>query len=126
MASNLRLGPGPVFAYEWLTRSRRWQAYALRVLFVLALLLGLGMVYRSSVRNSTLTPRQQMAEAGEAFFITMAITQLAMILLAAPAATAGAICLDKARGDARPRDGHGPLRRRGRSWGSSGPGWSRS
>ena len=95
----MRLGPGPVFAFEWLTRSRRWQGYALRVLFVLALLAGLGLIWRSTTQqNQYLTTRQQMVQAGEAFFTTMRITQLALVLLAAPAATAGAICLDKSRG----------------------------
>jgi ABC-type transport system involved in multi-copper enzyme maturation permease subunit len=95
----MRLGPGPVFVFEWLTRSRRWQGYALRGLFVLALLAGLGLIWRSTYQqNQYLTTRQQMVQAGESFFFTMTITQLALVLLAAPAATAGAICLDKARG----------------------------
>jgi ABC-type transport system involved in multi-copper enzyme maturation permease subunit len=93
-----RMGLGPVFAYEWLTRSRRWQAYALRGLFVLSLLVGLWLVWQSAMSNVTLTPRQQLVQAGESFFYTMTITQLALVLLAAPASTAGAICLDKARG----------------------------
>jgi ABC-type transport system involved in multi-copper enzyme maturation permease subunit len=41
MATRGWPGPGPVFAYEWLTASRRWQGYALRSLLVLLLLLGL-------------------------------------------------------------------------------------
>ena len=90
-------GLGPVFAFEWLTRSRRWQSYAVRGLFVVALLMGLALVWRSSA-NTALTTRQQLVQAGESFFYTMTITQLALVLLAAPAATAGAICLDKARG----------------------------
>jgi ABC-type transport system involved in multi-copper enzyme maturation permease subunit len=93
-----RFGLGPVFAYEWLTRSRRWQAYALRGLFVVALFAGLGMVWQSSQANRFLTTRQQLVQAGQNFFFTLTITQLALVLLAAPAATAGAICLDKARG----------------------------
>ena len=39
-----------------------------------------------------------MAELGEWFFQAVIGTQLTLVLLAAPAATAGAICLDKARG----------------------------
>ena len=89
---------GPVFAYEWLTRSRRWQGFAIRALFVLALLIGLALSWQSSMRNSTLTSRQQLVQAGESFFYTLTIVQVALVLLAAPAATAGAICLDKARG----------------------------
>ena len=93
-----RLSPGPVFAFEWLTRSRRWQNYAIRGLFVLALLGCLGMVWRSATGRTNLTTRQQLVEAGQQFFTTMVVTQLSLVLLAAPAATAGAICLDKARG----------------------------
>ena len=36
---------GPVFAYEWLTASRRWQGYALRSLLVLLLFLGLSAAW---------------------------------------------------------------------------------
>ena len=93
-----RSGLGPVFAYEWLTRSRRWQAYALRVLFVVGLLAGLWAVWRAASLSPYLTIRQQLAQVGESFFFTLTIAQLALVLLAAPAATAGAICLDKARG----------------------------
>ena len=39
-----------------------------------------------------------MAELGEWFFYTMAGIQISLILLAAPAAAAGAICMDRARG----------------------------
>ena len=39
----LRWGPGPVFAYESIAATRRWQTYLLRSLFVLGLLAGLGM-----------------------------------------------------------------------------------
>jgi ABC-type transport system involved in multi-copper enzyme maturation permease subunit len=39
-----------------------------------------------------------MASLGEHFFIALIGTQLTLVLLAAPAATAGAICLDRARG----------------------------
>jgi ABC-type transport system involved in multi-copper enzyme maturation permease subunit len=93
-----RFGLGPVFAYEWLTRSRRWQGYALRGLFVLALLVGLSLVWKSVTANDYQTSRQQLARAGESFYVTMTITEIALILLAAPASTAGAICLDKSRG----------------------------
>ncbi len=39
-----------------------------------------------------------MAELGEWFFQAVIGTQLTLVLLAAPAATAGAICIDRARG----------------------------
>jgi ABC-type transport system involved in multi-copper enzyme maturation permease subunit len=38
------------------------------------------------------------AQVGQSFFYAIVGTQIALVLLAAPAATAGAICLDKARG----------------------------
>jgi ABC-type transport system involved in multi-copper enzyme maturation permease subunit len=92
-----RWGLGPVFAYEWLRASRRWQLYALRALFVAALGAGLAFVWWVKVAGQPATIRG-MAAAGEAFFYALVGTQLALVLLAAPAYTAGSICLDKARG----------------------------
>jgi hypothetical protein len=34
MSAGGGLGLGPVFTYEWITSSRRWQGYALRLLFL--------------------------------------------------------------------------------------------
>jgi ABC-type transport system involved in multi-copper enzyme maturation permease subunit len=42
--------------------------------------------------------RNDLARIGAAFFIAIAGTQLGLVLLAAPAYTAGAICMDRARG----------------------------
>ncbi len=91
-------GLGPVFAYEWITASRRPQGYALRSLFVLMLLAALGVVWagRTEVRNASTF--KALADVGEQFFLSVIGTQIALVLLAAPAATAGAICLDRARG----------------------------
>ena len=36
---NRRIGLGPVFVYEWITASRRWQTYAPRSMFVSVLLI---------------------------------------------------------------------------------------
>jgi ABC-type transport system involved in multi-copper enzyme maturation permease subunit len=96
---TLRLGLGPVFAYEWLRASRRWQLYGARVLFVGALLIALGVVYWSQTvdRPLQLSIRNQAA-VGEKFFYAIIGTQLALVLLAAPAAAAGAFCHDKASG----------------------------
>ena len=41
---------------------------------------------------------ETLASYGEAFFLTIVSIELTLVLLAAPAATAGAVCLDKARG----------------------------
>ncbi len=91
----------PVFLYEAITASRRWQGYALRALLVLAMLITLGVVWlgrRQGSPASTEQTRQFLAELGENFYYGAAGVQLALALLAAPAATAGAVCLDRARG----------------------------
>ena len=96
----MRLGPGPVFVYEWLTAARRWQPYAMRA----------GFVGRDPGRDGDRPERPSHARprpAGlaprpgrdrRADYRTIAAIELTLILLAAPAATAGAVCLDKARG----------------------------
>jgi ABC-type transport system involved in multi-copper enzyme maturation permease subunit len=98
---RLRLGPGPVFVYEWLTAARRWQVYALRAGFIGAILIGLCFVWSQVNR---FRPEQEtvkladLAAYGQAIFMTIVWVELSLVLLAAPAATAGAVCLDKARG----------------------------
>jgi len=89
---------GPVFDAERTTRARRWQGYALRSLFVLGLLVGLVLVGISQSRRTGLISVQQMAEAGASAYRILVILQLTVVLAVAPAATAGAICLDKTRG----------------------------
>ncbi|SIN73277.1 ABC-type transport system involved in multi-copper enzyme maturation, permease component [Singulisphaera sp. GP187] len=95
---RMRVGLGPVFAYEWLATSRRWQVYAVRSLFVAVLLASLALVWRANVANQKRVTIQSQAEAGRSIYDTIVGTQLILLLLAAPAATAGSICLDKARG----------------------------
>jgi ABC-type transport system involved in multi-copper enzyme maturation permease subunit len=92
-----RWGLGPVFAYEWLMASRRWQLYALRALFIALLGFGLAFVWAAKVHGGSPTVRT-LAATGEAFFDALVGIQLALVLLAAPAYTAGAVCLDKTRG----------------------------
>jgi ABC-type transport system involved in multi-copper enzyme maturation permease subunit len=94
-----RVGVGPVFVYECLISSRRWQGYALRALFLCVLLITLLVVSDAGERTYAMTtPIRTMAALGEWFFLGVVGTQLTLVLLAAPAATAGAICLDRARG----------------------------
>jgi ABC-type transport system involved in multi-copper enzyme maturation permease subunit len=96
---RMRWGLGPVFFYEWLTASRRWQLYAVRALFVAILLGALSMVWYGNLVDSNGTlDRRMLARIGEGFFYAIIGVQMAVVLLAAPAATAGSICLDKARG----------------------------
>ena len=98
-----RWGLGPVFAFENLVNARRRQVYEGRALFVLLVLIGLIVVwfnnensnFKSGSRASTY---QQLAKLGEWFFYTMAGIQISLVMLVAPAATAGSICIDRARG----------------------------
>ena len=96
-----RFGPGPVFAYEWLTATRRWQLYAVRAVFVAAILAGMVFIERIGpgprATGSTMS-RTELAQYGQRFYLTIVSIELAIVLLVAPAATAGAICIDKARG----------------------------
>ncbi len=96
--NNTRISLGPVFVYEWITSTRRWQAYALRSLFVSALLLALVGIWKNTDRRIYLSTIRYLAELGEGYFLAVIGTQLTLVLLAAPAATAGTICVDRARG----------------------------
>lgn len=93
-----RVGLGPVFALEWLITTRRWQVYALRSLFVAVLLASLSAVWWSQVAGKSLETIQAQAAVGQVFYYAIVGTQLVLVLLAAPAATAGAICQEKAGG----------------------------
>ena len=100
----LRWGPGPVFVHESIAATRRWQLYALRSVFVLSLLAALVLVWvfgQSGTRPARrLRSRSRtLPQGGQYFFYAIATTQLVVVLLVAPAATAGAICLDRARGN---------------------------
>jgi ABC-type transport system involved in multi-copper enzyme maturation permease subunit len=92
-------GLGPVFAYEWLMAARRWQGYALRSVLVALLLLGLAGVWWGSGGVTGDLSDRQFAEIGQGFYAVTTLILLGLVGLAAPAATAGAVCLDKARGN---------------------------
>ncbi|HZW34716.1 MAG TPA: ABC transporter permease, partial [Isosphaeraceae bacterium] len=89
-------GPGPVFAFESLIAARRWQVYALRATYVGVLLAGLALTWGPADR-ARYSPAEAAA-VGRLLLDTVIAVQLAAVLLAAPAATAGAVCVDKARG----------------------------
>lgn len=93
-----RWGLGPVFAAEWRAGSRSPRIYAVRAGFVLTLLAVLVAVWCSEGRTSTGSTLNDFAEMGAAFFLGLVGAQMALILLVAPAATAGSICLDRSRG----------------------------
>src|SRR6516162_2949347 len=98
MATRRRPGLGPVFAYEWRTASRRRQGYALRSLLVLLLLLGLSGVWLGGRDGTRELSVQQLAEIGRGYYAVTTLIVLGLVGLAA----AGAICLDKARGNLAP------------------------
>ncbi len=91
-------GPGPVFEFEWVTASRRWQAYASRSLFVSVLLAALTLTWTNTTNRTIPSTLRVLAEIGGQFYAAVIGTELTLVLLAAPAATAGAICIDRARG----------------------------
>ena len=97
-----RWGLGPVFVFEWLTASRRWQMYALCALFIGLLFLAIVIVWfehaESLGNGAARVDRKAHSATGEALFYAFFGTLLSVTLLLAPGATAGAVCLDKARG----------------------------
>jgi ABC-type transport system involved in multi-copper enzyme maturation permease subunit len=99
MATRRWPGLGPVFAYEWLAASRRWQGYALRSLVVLLLLVGMTAIRLGSDDGSGEPSIRRQVEAGREFYAVTTLILLGLVGLVAPASTAGAICTDRARGN---------------------------
>ena len=93
-----RFGLGPVFVWEWRRVSRQWWFYAGRSVLVGGLLAGLGAVWWAVTSRGNSSALSVMAKVGQGFFQVIVLGQLAMVLLAAPAATAGTFGMDKARG----------------------------
>ena len=94
MASRL----GPVFDTEMTINARRWQAYAGRSAFVVALLIGMTTIWWSYLDESWSVGIKNQAKLGEAYFYAMVGVQLALTMIVAPAATAGAVCVERSRG----------------------------
>jgi ABC-type transport system involved in multi-copper enzyme maturation permease subunit len=94
----MALGFGPVFGYEAIARARRWQTYALRVFVMGALASAMTTIAVLETNVGSETPAQRYARMGEYFFYALMGVELALVMFAAPAATAGAICLDRLRG----------------------------
>src|SRR5580704_2751206 len=92
-------GLGPVFAYERLVNARRWQTYAARSFMVASLLAAMMTIASSITSLPTASAAQRFAKLGESYFYALIGVELALVMLAAPAAMAGAICLDRARGN---------------------------
>jgi hypothetical protein len=81
-----RWGPGPVFAFEWLTGSRSPRVYTTRAVFVIAHLVVLVAVWWSESLGTPLGTIRDFAGAGASFALGVVGTQLVLVLLAAPAA----------------------------------------
>ncbi|MCI0464247.1 MAG: ABC transporter permease subunit [Gemmataceae bacterium] len=82
-----------------MTISRRWQLYAARALFVTLLLAALaGVWWKATGSDPTPPTLRRLAQVGENFFYALVGTQLALVLVVAPALAAGAIGSEKARG----------------------------
>jgi ABC-type transport system involved in multi-copper enzyme maturation permease subunit len=94
----MRWGLGPVFIYECLANSRRWQNYAIRSIGAALLLSAMATI---AVSHPTIDPTRawrEYAALGQSYFYAIIGVELTLVMLAAPAATAGAICVDRARG----------------------------
>ncbi len=94
----MRWGLGPVFLYECLANSRRWQTYAIRSVGVAILLASIATIAMSQASRFSSHPWRNYAALGESYFYAIIGVELTLVLLAAPAATAGAICVDRSRG----------------------------
>ena len=95
---TLRLGLGPVFAYEWLRASRRWTMYACRAGFVGVLLGGLALVWLVESQRRGPSTMQAQADLAQMYLGIIECVASVTVLLAAPAATAGVICQERAHG----------------------------
>ena len=94
----MRWGLSPVFIYECLANSRRWQTYAIRAAGVAILLVAIASIAMTRGSVDPTRQWQEYAALGEAYFYAIIGVELTLVMLAAPAATAGAICVDRARG----------------------------
>ncbi|MFO0956846.1 MAG: hypothetical protein U0800_05180, partial [Isosphaeraceae bacterium] len=95
----LELAFGPMFACEWRIAARRWHVHLLRAAFVAILLAAIWFAWYSTVnRFGARSPMRMLAELGESIFSAFAAVQLVLVMVVAPGTTAGAVCLDRARG----------------------------
>jgi ABC-type transport system involved in multi-copper enzyme maturation permease subunit len=95
---GMRIGTGPVFAYEQMVAARRWHRYAARSVLVAALLTAMAVIAWNSTATLTANTASAYASLGERYFYALIGVELAIVMLAAPVAAAGAICAERARG----------------------------
>ena len=94
-----RVGLGPVFAFEWLMASRRWQAMRCGRCWSCCSARPVGASGWGATTGRGSCRSRSRREIGRGFYAVTTLILLGLVGLAAPAATAGAICLDKARGN---------------------------
>jgi ABC-type transport system involved in multi-copper enzyme maturation permease subunit len=94
----MRWGLGPVFYYECVTNSRRWQTFAMRSAGVALLLAAIATIAISSTTIDRKQSWREYAALGVWYFYDLIGVELSLVMLVAPAATAGAICVDRGRG----------------------------
>jgi ABC-type transport system involved in multi-copper enzyme maturation permease subunit len=87
-----------VFESEWRRLARPWWLYAVRSAVVTGLLAGLGAVWWQGASRLDLSQVSQFAQAGEWYFEVIVAVQISMVLLAAPALTAGTFGTELVRG----------------------------
>src|SRR5690242_13352176 len=92
----LRLGP--VFETELKIGARRWQVFAGRSFFVATLVCGMAAIWWSYLDPHWSIGIRNQAKVGESYFYAMVGVQLALTMIVAPAATAGAVCVERSRG----------------------------
>lgn len=95
---DTRIGLGPVYAFERLSGSRRWQTYAFRSLYAGMLLSALTYSWSTIRSDHPFVTIREYASVGTVLAYAILGTQIALMMLIAPAATAGAICIEKQRG----------------------------
>jgi ABC-type transport system involved in multi-copper enzyme maturation permease subunit len=97
---SLRTRLSPVFLHEAISGSRRWQGYVLRGLLVLSMLVTLWVAWVATDQAAPQLggPTRYLSELGRSFYYGVAAIQVMLALLAAPAATAEAVCIDRQRG----------------------------
>ena len=123
--SGWRIGVGPVFVYEWITSSRRWQIYALRSLFVTALLLALVSIWMNTNRTFYASAIRYLAALGEGFFLAVSRHAAHAGAAGGPGGDGGRDLSGPGAGNAHAHADDGPLSRRdraGQAGRAAGPG----
>lgn len=95
---RLPIGPGPVFGLEWRAAARRWQTYGNRAVFGSIVLLAVWAVWSRFAGDDLAAQASRAGLVGPRLYAAFTLSQLALVALAAPAATAGAICQEKLSG----------------------------